>query len=142
MSVPAIHHTSVVRVRYADTDKMGVVYYGNYMKYFEIGRTELLRSIGLPYVELERSGVQLPVLEAHAEYLLPARYDDLLNIDATYVAHPTALVTMDYVIRREKDTLVRGYTRHTFVDASTFRPVRPPQIFRTAVEQAIKDHQS
>lgn len=139
MSQPTIDHTSTVRVRYADTDKMGVVYYGNYLKYFEIGRTELLRSIGLPYVELERTGVLLPVLEAHAEYLLPATYDDLLEIDASYLVEHTALITMQYTIRRGDDTLVRGYTRHSFVDASTFRPVRPPQIFRSAIEQAVKE---
>lgn len=138
MSDRTISHTSSVRVRYADTDKMGVVYYGNYLKYFEIGRTELLRSIGLPYVELERSGVLLPVLEAHAEYLLPAKYDDLLDIHATYPVLPTALITMEYTIQRGTDTLVRGYTRHSFVDATTFKPVRPPQIFRQAIDRAVK----
>ncbi len=139
MNPSKIDHTTTVRVRYADTDKMGVVYYGNYMKYFEIGRTELLRSIGLPYVELEQAGVLLPVLEAHAEYLLPAKYDDLLEIDATYAVEHTALITMQYTIRRGMDTLVRGYTRHSFVDATTFRPVRPPQIFRSAIEQVVKE---
>lgn len=133
-----ISHTSSIRVRYADTDKMGVVYYGNYLKYFEIGRTELLRAIGLPYVELERSGVLLPVLEAHAEYLLPAKYDDLLDIHAAYPVRPTALITMEYTIQRGTDTLVRGYTRHSFVDAATFKPVRPPQIFRQAIDRAVK----
>lgn len=117
---------------------MGVVYYGNYLKYFEIGRTELLRAIGLPYVELERSGVLLPVLEAHAEYLLPAKYDDLLDIHATYPVQHTAMITMEYTIQRGTDTLVRGYTRHSFVDAATFKPVRPPQIFRQAIDRAVK----
>ena len=67
-----IRHGTTVRVRYADTDKMGIVYNGNYFMFFEIGRTELLRSLGLPYVELERAGYLLPVLEAHAESRMPS----------------------------------------------------------------------
>ncbi len=128
-----IVHLTSYRVRYSDTDKMGVVYYGNYMRLFEIGRTELLRSAGLPYVELEREGYLLPVLEAHAEYILPARYDDVLDIVTSYEIEHSAVIVLRYEIRRNNDTLARGWTRHTFVSASGFKPVRPPQRFFDAM---------
>lgn len=133
-----IRHTTMVRVRYADTDKMGVVYNGNYLMYFEIGRTELLRSIGLPYVDLEREGYLLPVREAHVEYKAPARYDDLLSIETSYTHDATsAVITLSYRIVREDTEIAVGYTRHGFVHAQTWRPTRPPQSFVHAVTNPI-----
>jgi len=134
-SVPIIHDHRE-RVRYADTDKMGVVYNGNYLRYFEIGRTELLRHLGLPYVSLEADGFQLPLLEAHVEYLRPARYDDVLVIRTSYEHRLSPVIELRYEILLDGDTLARGYTRHSFVDARTFKPVRPPRAFLDAVEQA------
>ena len=75
--------TSTVRVRYAETDKMGVVYYANYFVWFEVARTDLLRTLGWSYREMEQSGVSLPVIEAHCEYARPARYDDEIEIQTT-----------------------------------------------------------
>ncbi|HCH37026.1 MAG TPA: acyl-CoA thioesterase, partial [Acidobacteria bacterium] len=72
--------TSIVRVRYAETDKMGVVYHANYLVWFEIGRTDLLRTIGWTYRQMESAGISLPVIEAHCEYRKPARYDDELEV--------------------------------------------------------------
>lgn len=122
-------HTTPIRVRYAHTDKMGIVYNGNYFMFFEIGRTELLRAAGLPYAELEREGFLLPVLEAHVEYHKPARYDEMLDVTTTYKPESTAVLTMSYVIRRDEDHIVTGFTKHAFVDAVSFRPVRPPRSF-------------
>ena len=75
-----IQHVTEVRVRYADTDQMKFAYYGKFFEYFEQGRSDLLRAIGLPYREVEELGYFLPVIEAHAEYRRPARYDDLLSV--------------------------------------------------------------
>lgn len=136
MSDHVISHDYQIRVRYADTDKMGIVYNGNYLRYFEIGRTEMLRSMGLPYSSLELDGYQLPLLEAHIEYLKPARYDDVITIRSSYQAAASPVIRIEYVVMLHGDTLARGYTRHTFVDAQTFKPVRPPKAFTNAVKQA------
>ncbi len=131
-----IEHACQYRVRYSDTDKMGVVYHGNYLRLFEIARTELLRSRGLPYAELESSGYMLPVLTSHAEYIMPARYDDLLTLHATIDTEISARMTITYAITRGVDTLVTGWTRHAFVTANEFKPVRPPRFFL----DIVKDH--
>ena len=75
--------TTPIRVRYAETDQMGVVYYGNYAQYFEVGRVETIRSLGMSYKALEDMGVMLPVVEMNIKYLRPAHYDDVLNIQST-----------------------------------------------------------
>ncbi len=131
-----IEHACQYRVRYSDTDKMGVVYHGNYLRLFEIARTELLRARGLPYSELEASGYMLPVLASHAEYIMPARYDDLLTLHATIDEEISVRMKITYSIKRGADTLVTGWTRHAFVTASEFKPVRPPRIFL----DIVKDH--
>ncbi|MCU0331544.1 MAG: acyl-CoA thioesterase [Candidatus Kapabacteria bacterium] len=132
-----ISHGFDIRVRYSDTDQMGVVYYGNYPRFFEIGRTEFLRSIGLPYATLEADGFQLPVLELHARYHKPARYDDLITVEATLDTEALgATFEIEYVIRRSADVLVTGSTKHAFVRAGDFQPVRPPHQFRQALETA------
>ena len=77
-----IKHVAQIRVRYADTDQMKVVYHGKYFEYFEVGRAALIRSLGLPYSELETRGILLPVIEAFAKFRKPARYDDVLSIEA------------------------------------------------------------
>ena len=129
-----ITHSHVIRVRYADTDKMGVVYNGNYLAYFEIGRTELLRSVGLPYAALEAEGYLLPVREAHVEYRMPAYYDDELSVETTFVYAPdVAVITLTYRIVRHTDVIATGYTKHSFVKAETWRPIRPPRSFVDAV---------
>lgn len=129
-----IVHQCYERVRYADTDTMGVVYNGNYARFFEIGRTELLRSIGLPYAALEREGFLLPVLELHVGFHSPARYDEVLAIETSYVHIPvTASIRLSYVITRDDVLIADGYTKHSFVMAATWRPTRPPQSFVHAV---------
>lgn len=134
-----ISHTTAVRVRYADTDKMGVVYNGNYLTYFEIGRTELLRAIGLPYAEMEHAGYLLPLSEAKVTYKIPAKYDDILMVTAIFqMTRGSATITIRYVIRREEDVIAEGFTVHPFLNAVTMRPVRPPVFFIEHVEKAEK----
>lgn len=131
-----IQHETLYRVRYSDTDKMGVVYHGNYLRFFEIARTEMLRSMGLPYAELESSGYLLPVLESYAEYLYPARYDDELQLHASIPVELNVRLTISYHIECAGRTLARGWTRHAFVKAETFLPTRPPKNFIDIVQRS------
>lgn len=124
-----VYHTAQVRVLYADTDKMGIVYNGNYLKYFEIGRTELLRALQLPYADLERYGAQLPVIEAFVSYKSPAYYDDVLSIDTVCCFERGLLLRIHYSIKKDKSIITEGYTLHTFIDAVTKKPIRPPALF-------------
>ncbi len=118
---------SRLRVRYADTDKMGVVYYANYLVWFEVGRTEWLRQAGLTYREVEQSGIILPVIEAHCDYRQPAHYDDEIEIRARGTLLSPVRVRFDYEIVRRTDDVVAaaGHTVHASVDSSG-RPMRLP----------------
>jgi len=117
-----------VRVIYADTDAMGIVYYANYLKWFEIGRNELMRDMGIAYGDLEQSGYSMPVIELGCEYLYPARYDDLLVIETVVTTLRRASIRFDYVIySEEKDRiLAEGFTRHPFMN-SKGKIMRVPQ---------------
>jgi acyl-CoA thioester hydrolase len=124
-----------IRVRYAETDKMGVVYYANYFVWFEIGRCELLRTIGRSYRELEAEGVGLPVIEAHCEYKSPARYDDALQVKTTGKLLSPARVEFVYEISRPCDGTVNatGRTVHAAIDTNG-RPCRLPDYIRELLE--------
>lgn len=124
-------HTATVRVRYAETDRMGVVYYANYLVWFEVARTELLRSLGWTYREMEEGGVQLPVLEAHCEYRRPARYDDELEIHTEGRLTSPVRIEFTYTVRMKADqTLVaEGFTRHAGMNPAG-RPCRLPARIR------------
>jgi acyl-CoA thioester hydrolase len=119
--------TSVVRVRYAETDQMGIVYYANYFVWFEIGRTDWLRHTGWSYREMESEGVALPVIEASCEYTQSARYDDELEIRTRGRATSGIRIAFEYdVVRRSDGALVaHGHTVHATVDRSG-RPIRMP----------------
>jgi acyl-CoA thioester hydrolase len=114
-----------VRVRYAETDCMGVVYYANYFVWFEIGRTDWLRDTGHSYRAMESDGVQLPVIEAHCEYRRAARYDDELEIRTRATLLTPVRIRFDYEIARGEEALVSGYTVHAALD-SRGRPCRLP----------------
>ncbi|MFW6147280.1 MAG: acyl-CoA thioesterase [Thermodesulfobacteriota bacterium] len=118
-------HTTYYRVIYGDCDSMAIVYYANYLRLFEIGRTELLRDLGLTYREVEEKGFFLPATESYLKYLGPACYDDLLTIETTTAFIRRASSRFDYRILREHETLVRGYTVHACVDADN-RIIRFP----------------
>jgi acyl-CoA thioester hydrolase len=119
--------TSSVRVRYAETDKMGVVYYANYFIWFEIGRTDWLRDTGWTYREIEADGIQLPVIEAHCEYRLGARYDDDVEIRtrATKLSPVRIQFTYEAIRRSDGAQLVTGHTVHATIDRDG-RPTRMP----------------
>lgn len=126
-----------VEVRYAETDMMGVVYHGSYLPWFEIGRTTLLREMGLPYRELERQGYFLPVLEIAVKYLRPARYDDRLTVVTTMRERPLLRIRLTYEVRRGEELLATGESVHAFIDREG-RPVRPPAHAATLFEQAFR----
>jgi len=114
-----------VTVRYAETDMMGIVYHANYLPWFEIGRTTLLKEIGVSYRHLETEGFRLPVLEVSAKYLRPALYDDTLTIVTTLREKPLLRIRLEYEVRRGDELLATGTTAHAFVDREG-RPLRPP----------------
>jgi acyl-CoA thioester hydrolase len=120
-----------VRVRYAETDQMGVVYHANYLVWFEVGRCELLRRIGSTYRDLEAAGVMLPVIEAHCEYRSPARYDDELLVKTWGELLSPARVEFTYEISRPSDGTVNalGRTMHAAIDG-TGKPCRLPDHVR------------
>jgi acyl-CoA thioester hydrolase len=119
--------TTRVRVRYAETDRMGVVYYANYLVWFEVGRTEWLRQVGWSYREMEEEGVALPVITAHCEYRQPARYDDEIEIRTRASALSAVRVRFDYELVRHLDAIVLadGHTVHATLDTAG-RPCRIP----------------
>ena len=104
--------TSTYRVIYGDTDQMGVVYYANYLRFFEIGRNEWIRASGMPYGRFEEQGMMLPVAEAACSYRASARYDDLIEIDCWCDALGRASVGFAYRIRRGETVLATGRTKH------------------------------
>lgn len=123
-----------IRVRYGETDQMGYVYYGNYAMYYEVGRVEALRNLGLSYKELEDMGVMMPVLENHSRYLAAALYDDNLKVVTTIREKPGLRIKFEYDIFNTAGVLIhQGETILAFVDKSTGRPCRPPQIFMNVV---------
>jgi acyl-CoA thioester hydrolase len=123
-----------LRVRYADTDQMGVVYYANYLVWFEVARTEWLRASGWTYRDIERDGLTLPVIEAHCDYRRPARYDDEIEVWTTASAPTAARVRFEYEVRRAGDdkALATGHTVHAALDAAG-HPRRLPARIREIV---------
>ncbi len=125
-------HRHQFRVIYGDTDMMGIVYYGNYFRYFEAGRSELLRAVGLPYMQLEAAGYALPVASASAKYHASARYDELLTLETTVVAVRMGSLQMGYRLEREEDgvLIATGETLHACVGKKTGRVTRIPAMLR------------
>ena len=116
-----------IRVRYAETDQMGVVYYANYFVWMEVGRVELCRACGFNYRDMEREdGILLAVAESNCRHIAPARYDDVVRIKAWIEKAGSRMVTFAYEMRLENGTAIAtGFTRHIFLDRA-FRPVRLP----------------
>lgn len=124
-----ISSTISVRVRYGETDQMGIVYHGNYAIYFEQGRVELFREMGFPYKDMEDSGLILPVNELNIKYLKPAVYDDVLKIETQINEFPTgARFRFDYKIwNQNEELLTTGFSILAFVDKHSKRPIRCPE---------------
>jgi len=125
---------STVRVRYAETDQMGVAHHAEYFAWFEVGRTDLLRQCGMTYRELEKDGLRLPVIEASARYFRPALYDDLLEVRTEVTAVHGARVGFAYEVRRDgtEGPLATGSTEHAAVDTRG-RPRRLPESLRRSL---------
>lgn len=123
-------HTSQVKVRYGETDQMGVVYHGNYAQYLEIGRIEWLSALGISYKEMEHKGIMLPVVVLNIIYSKPAFYDDDLTIKTSLVKLPKVSVEFDYeIFNSDGELLTTAYSKLVFVDIKTRQPTRCPQYF-------------
>ncbi len=117
-----------IRVRYAETDQMGYVYYGNYAMYFEVARVEAMRSAGFSYRDMEESGVMMPVLESHFRYLKPGKYDELLTIITTIPQLPGVRIRFEYqVLNERRELITEGWTTLTFLKKESHTPTRPPK---------------
>lgn len=123
-----IESRTQITVRYAETDMMGIVYHGNYLPWFEVGRTTLLKECGLPYRELEAQGYLLPVVELGVKFAKPALYDDTVTIITRLHERPLLRIRLDYEVRRGDDLLVIGFTVHGFINKAG-EPARPPALF-------------
>lgn len=129
-----------LRVRYSETDKMGVVYYGNYPQYLEVARVEWLRAIGIEYSKMEEEGVMLPVVSLHIDYKKPAFYDELITIKVVLKNKPTNKIEFDYEIYNAKGELLS--TAHTilvFVDAHSWKVIRCPQAVLDCIERTSEE---
>lgn len=123
-----LKHNLKVRVRYSETDKMGVVYYGNYATYFEIGRVEWLRSMGITYADMERQGTMLPVVHMNIDFKRGAVYDEEITVETSVVEMPTRKISFYHrVLSTNGEILVEGQVVLVFVDANTFKPKRCPE---------------
>ena len=125
-----------VTVRYAETDMMGIVYHGNYLPWFEVARTQLLREQGFPYRQLEADGYRIPVLDVAVKYIRPALYDDNLTVVATIREKPLLRIRIEYEIFRGEELLVTGQTAHAFCDTKG-QPTRPPPAFVAKMNAAF-----
>ena len=116
-----------IRVRYGETDQMGVVYHGNYALYLEMGRIEWLRKLGISYKTMEENGIMLPVVSLTINYKKPASYDDLINVKTQLKNTPTAKIEFEYEITNEKgEILTTAATTLVFIDKKTNRPIKAP----------------
>jgi len=127
----SIKHQTTYRVIYGDTDKMGIAYHANYLRWFEMGRSEMFRFLGLSYKAIEAKGIFLPVSEVLCKYKASARYDDILVIETSLDTTIRAVIRFDYSIFNEdgNSLLVKGYTKHACVNADG-KVVRPPEFLK------------
>lgn len=125
-----------IRVRYGETDQMGVVHHGNYALYLEMGRIEWLRKLGISYKSMEENGVMLPVVSLSINYKKSAVYDDVINVKTQLKNLPTARIEFEYEITNEKgDVLTTAHTTLVFIDMKTNRPIKAPQYILDAINK-------
>ncbi|NOX45848.1 MAG: acyl-CoA thioesterase [Chlorobi bacterium] len=129
-----------IRVRYSETDQAGLVYYGNYAQYYEVGRIEALRQLGHTYKGLEEAGVVMPVLSMNIKYIRPALYDDLLTIKTIIREAPITRMNFEYEISNESGKLLnKGETTLVFVSKETYKTIKAPEWFTGLIEKAINE---
>ncbi len=128
-------NSTKIRVRYAETDQMGVVYHGNYAQFFEIGRTEWLRNLGVTYKKMEDSGIMLPVINLQCNFMKSALYDDLLTIHTVIKKKPTFKIEFDYEIKNQNNELIcTGNSVLAFINMKTMKPTRCPAYLLALLE--------
>lgn len=130
-------NTLSIRISYSDTDQMGMVYYSNYLVFFERGRTELFRSLGISYKELEEKECFFPVVRSECNYFAPARYDDIINVETKIAEIGAASVTLHYEIKRDGKILASGITKHPLVNKD-LKPIRFPKELKEKLEQHLE----
>ena len=119
-----------IRVRYGETDQMGYMYYGNYAQYYEVGRVEMLRSLGMSYSSMEADGIMMPVLELKCKYIKPALYDQEITVKTIIKTLPGIRIFFEYELYNEKEELINiGTTTLVFVDMKKNKPTNPPENF-------------
>ncbi|WP_374163642.1 acyl-CoA thioesterase [Arcticibacter sp. MXS-1] len=124
-------HETKIRVRYGETDQMGYMYYGNYAEFYEVGRVEMLRSLGMTYRSMEEAGVMMPVLEMRCKYMKPARYDEEITVKVILEKMPGVKIRFVYQLTNEENELIHeGETTLAFVDMKRNRPCMPPEDFQ------------
>lgn len=128
-----------IRVRYSETDQMGFAYYGNYASWYEVGRVEALRTLGLSYREMEEQGTMLPVLTLNVKYRKPAKYDDEIQVDTIITELPSRKITFDYKLYCDDELINQGNTELVFIDKATGRPTRCPEILLEALSPYFPD---
>lgn len=129
-----------IRVEYHHTDQMGIVHHSNYIKFFEVARTEWLRSAGLTYAEMERRGVMMPIVDVNVKYRQPAYYDELLSVTAIVEDMPMARMLFKYEIRGEDGRdIASGSTTLGFIDKETRRPQRAPKWLMEVLERVFQE---
>ena len=133
-----IQYDHPIKIYYKDVDQMGIVYYSRYYEYFEEARTELLASIGLDVMEVEKIGITLPVISSHCDYKKGAKFEQNILVRASIDSRPKSKLHIDYFvfIENEKDFIVSGYTEHAFVNDNG-KAVRAPRIISDAINQRI-----
>ena len=123
-------NTNKIRVRYGETDQMGYMYYGNYAEFYEVGRVEMLRSLGMTYSAMEESGIMMPVLELHCKYLKPALYDEEISVKVIMDKLPGVKIHFRYELYNHNEELINtGETLLVFINMKTNRPCLPSQEF-------------
>ncbi len=137
---PIFSFTYDLRSRYAETDKMGYVYYGRYLEYFEVARTEMIRSLGMPYNELEDEGIMLPVVQTHVDYKAPIYYDELMHIRVLIYDMPTVKLETYYEIRtdRQPEPHAFGKVILCFMKEENRKPCRAPKSFTDGLKSAVQ----
>lgn len=129
-----ITSTTDIRVRYAETDRMGFAYHGNYMAWFEQARVEMMDLLGCPYRQMEEEGYRLPVLEVSVRYKRSVTFDDRLVVEAVMREKASLRIRIDYTISCQGSVTAVGFTRHAFINQAG-QPVRPPARFRAVMEK-------
>lgn len=138
---PVYTYTHHLRSRYGETDKMGYVYYGHYLQYFEEARTEMIRSLGFPYARLEEEGVMLPVIRARADYKAPVYYDELMHIKVLMFDIPSVRLETYYEVYTDRNNTphVYGEVILCFMREENRKPCRAPQNFLTSLQKAVDE---